>query len=140
MITSKKEYREHLACDRMANHIGASLHRKMLVTWKYLKVLRKLEYYLNCRKDLLGKVWTAVLKLRLYRLSVRSGITVPPNVFGKGLYLPHHGLIVVNSDAKFGDNCVLQAGTTFLTGCVAATMCILAQERRSCAMCTWAMM
>lgn len=46
----------------------------------------------------------------LYRLSVKTGIQIPPNTFGRGLYLPYHGTIVVNETARFGDNCVVQAG------------------------------
>ena len=42
--------------------------------------------------------------------SVKTGITIGPNSFGKGLYLPHYGYIVVNSSARFGDNCVVQCG------------------------------
>ena len=49
-------------------------------------------------------------RFRLYRLSLKTGIQIPPNTFGKGLYLPHHGTIVVNETARFGDNCVVQAG------------------------------
>lgn len=109
MIKSKKEYYEYLEADKNANCISAP-QKKLLITWRYLKCMRKLEYFTNCRKDFLGIVWKAYLKWNLYRISVKSGITLPPNTFGKGLYLPHHGSIVVNDKAHFGDNCVLQNG------------------------------
>ena len=48
--------------------------------------------------------------MRLYKLSVITGISIPPNTFGKGLYIPHWGSIVVNGKARFGDNCVIQSG------------------------------
>ena len=52
----------------------------------------------------------------MYRLSVKSGIQIPPNTFGKGLYIPHHGTIVVNETARFGDYCVIQAGVNISEG------------------------
>lgn len=109
MIQSKNEYYQYLEADRKANRITAP-QKKLLVTWRYLKCMRKLEYYINCRKDFLGKVCKVTLKWNLYWIGVKAGITLPPNTFGKGLYLPHHGSIIVNDKAHFGDNCVLQNG------------------------------
>ena len=47
---------------------------------------------------------------RLQSLRERLGITIGPNCFGKGLYIPHYGSIVVNGTARFGDNCIVQNG------------------------------
>ena len=110
MIQSKKEYREYVDADRSANHIDGGFHKRMLITGRYLKCMRKLEYVLNCYKGLRRTFYGNILKLWLYHLSVKSGITLPPNTFGKGLYLAHHGSIVVNHKARFGNNCVLQNG------------------------------
>lgn len=41
----------------------------------------------------------------LEKLSVKLGFTIPPNVFGPGLNIPHYGPIVINSNAKIGANC-----------------------------------
>lgn len=76
----------------------------------YLKCLRKVEYLLNCKKGLLARIELKLLNMRLRKLSVLTGITIPPNTFGKGLYIPHWGSIVVNGSARFGDNCVVQSG------------------------------
>lgn len=43
-------------------------------------------------------------------MSERLGITIGPNSFGKGLYMPHYGSIVVNGTARFGDYCIVQNG------------------------------
>lgn len=110
MIKSKKDYLEYVAADNAANRIGKSLHKKHLITWRYLKCLRKLEYVINCKRGVFAKLRRNLLKLKLYNLSVKSGLTIPPNTFGKGLYIPHHGAIIVNSTARFGDNCVVQSG------------------------------
>ena len=116
MIQSKSDYNEYIKCDEIANHIYGIRQRRFYITWKYLKCLRGLEYSINCRHRRFKKISVAFKKFRLYKLSVKSGISIPPNVFGKGLFLPHHGLIVVNSDAKFGDNCVVQCGVNISDG------------------------
>lgn len=49
-------------------------------------------------------------QFRLNALSIKTGICIPINTFGKGLALPHYGTIIVNGSARFGDYCVIQAG------------------------------
>lgn len=84
----------------------------------YLWYLRRLEYVLNCKKGFLKKLEAKLLSRRLKRLSVLTGITIPPNTFGKGLYIPHWGSIVINGRARFGDNCVVQSGVNVSEGVV----------------------
>lgn len=52
-------------------------------------------------------------------MSVLTGISIGINCFGKGLYIPHYGSIIVNSTARFGDNCIIQSGTNISEGVVA---------------------
>lgn len=42
-----------------------------------------------------------------HHYAVKLGFTIPPNVFGKGLCIHHYGCIVVNANARVGDNCVI---------------------------------
>lgn len=42
--------------------------------------------------------------------SVKLGFTIPVNTCGKGLNIHHYGCIVINGNAKIGDNCNLQQG------------------------------
>lgn len=107
MINNKADYISYLNADRKVNKIYGM--RRFLVTWKYLKCMRKLEFLSN-NKSRTYMLLRLFYKIKLYRLSVKSGITIPINTFGKGLYLPHHGSIVVNHKAKFGDYCVIQNG------------------------------
>ena len=37
------------------------------------------------------------------------GFTIPLNVFGAGLSIPHYGTIIVNGNSKVGENCRLMA-------------------------------
>ena len=109
MITSKQEYKSFLAADKSANHISG-IHALINKRWQYIKCMRKVEYIKNCKHGILAKIQLKWQQYKLSRLSVETGISIPPNTFGKGLYIPHHGAIVVNGSARFGDNCVIQNG------------------------------
>jgi serine O-acetyltransferase len=50
-------------------------------------------------------------RIRLHRLSLQTGISIPPGVFGPGLAIAHYGSIVVNSDCRVGANCRIHSGT-----------------------------
>lgn len=106
-ISSKEEYIECLKADRAANQI-LSLKDEYKYTWRYLKSLRKYEYVTNTKQP---KIIRTIYKIILRRWSLRTGISIDINTFGKGLYLPHYGSIVVNSTASFGDYCVIQSDT-----------------------------
>lgn len=42
---------------------------------------------------------------------MRLGFSIPINVFGPGVSIPHYGTIVINPNAKIGRNCRIHAGT-----------------------------
>lgn len=113
MIQSKSDYKEYIKADKKANHIDSFVSQVTSPCWQYIKYLRKAEYAMNClsvKYNILGGVIRKCCLFRLQRVSVRTGITIPPNTFGKGLYLPHYGCIIVNGTARFGDNCIVQCG------------------------------
>ena len=114
MIQSKKDYKYYLNRDKEANKIY-SVSSSMRITWNYIKKLRKYEYYLNTKRPL-NRIFVNCARLSLHSVSVKSGIQIPPNVFGAGLYLPHFGAIVVNETARFGDDCVVQCGVNISEG------------------------
>ena len=121
MIQSKKDLKEYLLADKHANKFyGFSGYLDLIR--KYLNRLRKTEYLLNCHKS---KIRLNLSKYFLYKLSLKTGISIGLNVFGKGLYVPHHGCIVVNSNAKFGDNCVIQCGVNVSEGVIGGNHCYL---------------
>ena len=49
-------------------------------------------------------------------MSVKTGIQIGINTFGKGLGLFHYGSIVVNGSARFGDYCVIQSDVNVSAG------------------------
>ena len=105
MIKNKSDLIEYLNEDKRIMNTTRkrpSLHQ---VCWRYLILLRKVEYYTN-----IGGVLKKWYQFRLNVLSIKTGIFIPINTFGKGLALPHYGTIIVNGSARFGDYCVIQAG------------------------------
>lgn len=72
-----------------------------VLIWKYIKNLRKSEYYLN-NGNILGYIFYERMKNRVGRY---LGFSIPPNTFGKGLKIYHQGSIVVNPNARVGEFC-----------------------------------
>lgn len=103
MIKSRQDYIEYLEADRV------SLGREWSVMsyffddiWRFQRLLRRLEYLVNCRKN---RVYRSVIAFFYRREGVRLGFTIPINVFGPGLAIAHRGTIVVNRAARVGANC-----------------------------------
>lgn len=111
MIKSKKDYLFFLDSDLRALNKTNDWKSKIKeiiypsYIWRFQKLLRKLEYYKNCRTDFIGKLYYIFLKVRFKKESVRLGFSIPENVFGPGLAIVHYGTIVVNPRANVGCNC-----------------------------------
>lgn len=118
MIKSKLDLEYFLAEDAKANDIiSVSFYEQFLkffdpnLLWSFIRYLRKYEYYLNT--DQSGLFIRLKRKYFLYeykKLGYKLGFSIPPNVFGPGLRIPHYGTIVVHPSAKVGSRCVIQAG------------------------------
>lgn len=113
MIQSKKDYLFYLRADLLANNMTEWKwhHNYTKPVRSYQRLLRKVEFYKNCKKGLLGRLYLLLLKYRFYKKSVDLGLQIKPNVFGPGLGLPHYGSIVVSSRAKIGRNCRIHSAT-----------------------------
>lgn len=118
MIISKEDYINYLEKDRVAlgrKKMGGLGILFNLVSpdyiWDFQRLLRKLEYYKNNkRNDLFGNITYFYLKLKYKKLSLKLGFTIPTNVFGPGLAIVHYGTIVVNENAQIGANCRIHVG------------------------------
>ena len=106
MITSKSDLKEFIEADKKANRF-TNWSPITNTRCKFLRTLRKLEFLINTHAS---RLLIFIYRRRLQSLSERLGITIGPNCFGKGLYIPHYGSIVVNGTARFGDNCIVQNG------------------------------
>lgn len=118
MIKSKEDYLFYLKADRVALGINDESIKKKLVAFLsphpvyiFQKLLRKCEFYKNCKKGVLSKIFYIFLKSRLRHQGIKLGFSIPENVFGPGLAIIHYGTIVVNANAKVGANCRLHPST-----------------------------
>lgn len=74
-------------------------------------------------------IWRYIFKVYYYRLSIRLGFSIPPNVFDHGLCIVHYGNIVVNTNARIGKNCRIHVGVNiggqagFYAPEIAKTLC-----------------
>ncbi len=105
MIRTKEDLKEYLAADRQAMNVKRK-HPRIFgdEVWKYEVILRKCEYYMNVKgHPILKRYYYA----RHHFRSVKLGILIPPNSFGKGLRVVHCGGVVVNPDAGGGVKTVL---------------------------------
>lgn len=75
--------------------------------WKFIVVLRKHEYYLNKKNKSFLLIFYKYLH---HKKGLKLGFTIPCNVFGPGLRINHHGLIVVNPKAQIGSWCDIHQG------------------------------
>lgn len=113
MIRSKADYIRYLECDKKAllgEHGGGLIEFLKNDIWRFERLLRKAEYLRNCRRDLLGKIFYIIVKLRLRKLSYKLGFSIPENVFKEGLSIAHYGNIIVNPKTKVGKNCRIHVG------------------------------
>jgi len=115
MIKSKKDYRYYLERDAIARGVNNQTFKYKVKeilsptkTWKFQKKLRKLEYYSNCKNNIISRVYTKLISYSFQKLSLQLGFSIPINVFGPGLCIIHYGTIVVNSRARVGENCRME--------------------------------
>jgi serine O-acetyltransferase len=116
MIKSKADYTRYLEADKRELHVSDSFRDRFFhEIWNYQKLLRRLEYYINCRHDLFGRIYCLYLRFRFKSASIRLGFSISPNSCGAGLSLGHYGDIVINGKARLGANCTV-AGAGSLIG------------------------
>ncbi len=86
---------------------------------KYIRLLRKEEYYFNCRDDSFGKLLYLWCFRKKNILGNKLGIKIPANTFDYGLMVYHHGSIIINEDVRVGkyakihgENCIGNNGSS----------------------------
>ena len=113
VINSKNDYLKYLEQDKLA--LGKKYKFPKLVhdeIWRFEILLRKTEYYVNCKKTFIGKLCGKALQFLYYKKRLKYNTYIPLNVFGPGLSIAHFGSIVVNGNAKVGENCRIQDSLT----------------------------
>lgn len=113
MISSRSDLQHYLEQDRIADEYKGNKPKVLggwpNLIWKYKIFLRKAEFYTNCGKGISGKLLKIYYKYRYTRLGIKLGYTIPLNVIGPGLSLPHYGTVIINGTAKIGKNCRIMA-------------------------------
>ncbi len=115
MIQSKKDLKEYMDADAFAMSRKGTVPMFYDYAWRYIRCLRKSEYYLNCRKDVLGRALGLWHRFCLHQLGVKCGYEIPLNACGKGLSLAHIGSVIINGGAKLGEYCRIHAGVNIGT-------------------------
>ena len=106
MIKTKNDYNYYLEADKRALRINHRRPRLVLdEIWKFERLLRKLEYYENCKNSIFWKPYYYFLYFRFHRAQIKMGFNIYPNSFGPGLSISHPGTIIVNPAARIGSNC-----------------------------------
>ncbi|HEY3360407.1 MAG TPA: serine O-acetyltransferase [Methanosarcina sp.] len=116
MIKSKQDYNYYLEADRIA--LGKKRKKPMLFfdeVWVFQRLLRKVEYYKNCKISGFYRPYYYFLYLKFHLLSLFLGFHIKPNVFGPGLSISHPGTIVVNGNTRIGSNCRIHVCTVIGT-------------------------
>lgn len=80
-----------------------TLFRDDILRWTYL--LRRVEYYTNCKHSIFSIPLSIIAKIWFILLSRCLGFSIPINTCGPGLSIAHRGTIVINEKAIVGKNC-----------------------------------
>ena len=116
MISTKEQLESYLSKEKefyVSSSSGRNIRNFLLggsgvERWKYIKALRKLEYYYNNRnKNFVCAFMNLFYARRFNKLGFKLGIELDRNVFDEGLMIFHTTGVVVNGDAKVGRNCML---------------------------------
>jgi serine O-acetyltransferase len=111
-IADRADYAAFLAADLQAHGV-TRWHfylRPKHPELHYQRLLRKVEY-LDTRPGIFGRVRHLWARVRLARLAVHTGISIPPGTCDRGLSVAHTGSIVVNDRARIGSFCRIHSGT-----------------------------
>lgn len=115
MIKCKKDLKYYIEKDRVSSQIPLKTSLKDIffpkMEWRFIKAMRWLEYCENVlKKRPGGGILWLLAKIRYRRISLKLGYSIPINVFGPGLSLPHRGNIIINPQTKIGANCRIHVG------------------------------
>jgi len=111
-IRDRADYRAFLAADLQAHGVRRwhAYLRPQHPELHYQRLLRAVEYA-DTLPGPLGRLRYVVQRVRLARLAVHTGISIPPGTCGRGLSVAHCGSIVVNDRARIGTFCRIHSGT-----------------------------
>jgi len=77
-----------------------------IVIRRYLRCLRRQEVFQR-RKGIINKILALYWRRKKNSLGNKLGFHIPAFTVGVGVSIYHHGTIIINGDAKLGENCTL---------------------------------
>ena len=112
MIRTKQDLYEYIEADFARQGMKHPLLARWTfgehdITRRYLKTLRKLEYYTNKKRSISDFLDYYYYLLKHRRNSLKYGMYIFPNTTGKGLLLPHPGFVRIDSLCRIGENCTV---------------------------------
>ena len=118
MITNKKDYKYYLSEDSKrynVRFVDRFIYNENYHIVKYLKVLRRVEYLTNIKRNVFQNLLYALAYWNYKRLCFKYRIKIGINTCGPGIYIPHLGLIRVATKARIGKNVILAPGVVIGT-------------------------
>lgn len=117
MIMCWSDYKFHKEIDAKNGTFKTNLKEYIFNDiWRFQRALRLSEYVHNTKRGFLWSPIKLYLKYRFKSIGKKLGFSIPMNVFGPGLMLPHFGNIVVSSHAIIGSNCKVHVGVNIGAG------------------------
>jgi serine O-acetyltransferase len=117
MIQSREDLALYLDADRFAQgYENDKIPFPVPLEWKFIRRLRKTEYYANCSHNLISRAYAMFQKFLLIRISDKMRLGIPLNTVGPGLALIHGSGIFINYSARIGYNCRLHNGVNIASG------------------------
>lgn len=111
-IQSLRDYKDFLKADLEAHNISSwTPFLKWTNPELHFQRCLRLAEYLGTGKSPIFRMLFQLTRLRLAGLQTRTGISIPPYVFGRGLSIAHFGSIVVSDKARIGMYCRIHSAT-----------------------------
>ncbi len=114
MIRTKHEMYSYMMQDRIMNKLSVSNIKNHIFNFifpisisNFLYLLRKAEYYHNCKSFFCIPYYWYFYRFK--KVSKGLGFSIPLNVCGPGLSIPHYGTIIISKNARIGSNCRIHA-------------------------------
>lgn len=112
MIRNKQDYLDYMKADLSVQPESNQLFKRIffddIVRMK--KYMRRCEYYLNVRHDIIGRIAFLYNLFRFRHLTRFYNSEIPLNVLGKGVVIWHPQRIIINGNARIGSFCSLSSG------------------------------
>lgn len=105
-ICNKLDYKTYRLED-IKNYVGEIGYKQWIIDdiYRWTWLLRKTEYFVNCKKSITYQPYIFFLKTWFMLLSRKLGYSIALNTCGPGLSIAHRGTIVINEGVKIGNNC-----------------------------------